>query len=130
MAVAAVRATLPGPVPRPVVAGKVVQKDVPIYLDGLGTVQAFNTVTNRARVDGQLQQIVAVATHGIDSDEFTLDSSAGKEFISAKGSVVLRNRDRIGSSEQAYICWFTSRRIRTDPIIPASGSPAMGARSC
>jgi multidrug efflux system membrane fusion protein len=32
-------------------------KDVPIYLEGLGTVQAFYTVTVTARVDGQLQQI-------------------------------------------------------------------------
>src|SRR4029077_12618110 len=40
----------------PVVAtlGTVQQKDFPLYLDGLGTVQAFNTVTVRSRVDGQL----------------------------------------------------------------------------
>jgi len=44
--------------PVPVVAGKVEQKDMPIYLDGLGTVQAFNTVTVHTRVDGQLQQVV------------------------------------------------------------------------
>src|SRR5947199_8892301 len=43
--------------PVPVVAGTVNQKDVPIYLDGLGTVQAFNTVTVRVRVDGQVQKI-------------------------------------------------------------------------
>jgi multidrug efflux system membrane fusion protein len=30
---------------------------MPIYLDGLGTVQAFNTVTVRTRVDGELTQI-------------------------------------------------------------------------
>jgi len=42
----------------PVVAGKAEQKDVPIYLDGLGTVQAFNTVTVHTRVDGQLQQVL------------------------------------------------------------------------
>ena len=42
----------------PVVAGKVEQKDVPLYLDGLGTVQAFNTVTVRARVDGNLTQVL------------------------------------------------------------------------
>jgi multidrug efflux system membrane fusion protein len=41
----------------PVVAGKVEQKDMPIYLDGLGTVQAFNTVTVHSRVDGALVQV-------------------------------------------------------------------------
>jgi membrane fusion protein, multidrug efflux system len=42
----------------PVVAGKVEQKDVPIYLDGLGTVQAFNTVTVHTRVDGALDKVL------------------------------------------------------------------------
>jgi len=41
----------------PVVDGTVMQKDVPIYLEGLGTVQAFNTVTIRSRVDGQLLKV-------------------------------------------------------------------------
>src|ERR1700760_305510 len=36
---------------------KVKRADVPIYLDGLGTIQAFNTVTVTARVDGELQKI-------------------------------------------------------------------------
>jgi multidrug efflux system membrane fusion protein len=35
----------------------VTQADVPIYLQGLGTVQAFYTVTVTARVDGELQKI-------------------------------------------------------------------------
>jgi multidrug efflux system membrane fusion protein len=42
----------------PVVAGQVEQKDVPIYLEGLGTVQAFNTVTVHTRVDGQLDKVL------------------------------------------------------------------------
>jgi membrane fusion protein, multidrug efflux system len=33
------------------------RSDVPIYLDGLGTVQAFYTVTVTARVDGELQKV-------------------------------------------------------------------------
>jgi membrane fusion protein, multidrug efflux system len=41
----------------PVVVGTVAQKDVPIYLTGIGTVQAFNTVTVRARVDGEVTKI-------------------------------------------------------------------------
>jgi multidrug efflux system membrane fusion protein len=35
----------------------VTQADVPIYLEGLGTVQAFYTVTVTARVDGELQRL-------------------------------------------------------------------------
>ena len=46
--------------PVPVVAGKVTEKDVPIYLDGLGTVQAFNTVTVHSRVDGELKKVAFV----------------------------------------------------------------------
>jgi len=49
-----------GPPPVPVVAGTAAQKDVPIYLDGLGTVQAFNTVTVHVQVDGQLQKVAFV----------------------------------------------------------------------
>lgn len=38
----------------PVLVATAQQKDVPIYLDGLGTVQAFNTVTIKPMVDGPL----------------------------------------------------------------------------
>jgi len=31
--------------------------DVPVYLDGLGTVQAFNTATVKTRVDGEIQRV-------------------------------------------------------------------------
>jgi membrane fusion protein, multidrug efflux system len=40
--------------PIPVLVATGEQKDVPLYLDGLGTVQAYNTVTVRAMVDGPL----------------------------------------------------------------------------
>ncbi len=40
-----------------VVAGKVRQHDTPIYLNGIGTVFAFNTVTVRSQIDGTLQSI-------------------------------------------------------------------------
>ena len=46
--------------PVPVVTGHARQKDVPIYLDGLGTVQAFNTVTVHTRVDGQLVKVAFI----------------------------------------------------------------------
>jgi multidrug efflux system membrane fusion protein len=45
------------PAPIAVDMAEVSQADVPIYLEGLGTVQAFYTVTVTARVDGELQKI-------------------------------------------------------------------------
>src|SRR5689334_529733 len=42
----------------PVVATAVQKRDVPIYLDGLGNVTAFKTVTVRSQVDGRLDQVL------------------------------------------------------------------------
>jgi multidrug efflux system membrane fusion protein len=46
-----------GPPPVPVTVASVEKADFPVYLNGLGTVQGFNTVTVRTRVDGQINQI-------------------------------------------------------------------------
>ena len=43
--------------PVPVMAAVAARQDVPILLDAIGTVQAFNTITVRAQVDGQLIEI-------------------------------------------------------------------------
>ncbi len=41
----------------PITAGQVSVRDVPLYISGVGTVQAYNTVTIQARVDGQLETV-------------------------------------------------------------------------
>jgi membrane fusion protein, multidrug efflux system len=43
--------------PLPVTAALVEARDFPVYRIGLGTVQAFNTVTIKVRVDGEIQKI-------------------------------------------------------------------------
>jgi multidrug efflux system membrane fusion protein len=45
------------PVPVPVLAATPQVEDVPVYLDGVGTVRALNTVTVRAQVDGKLTTV-------------------------------------------------------------------------
>jgi multidrug efflux system membrane fusion protein len=42
----------------PVQVASVIRSDIPVYLTGLGTVTAFNTVTVHSRVDGELQQVL------------------------------------------------------------------------
>lgn len=41
----------------PVAVAAVSQQDMPVYLDGLGSVQAFNTVTLKTRIDGEVTQV-------------------------------------------------------------------------
>jgi len=51
---AAAQAPAPG---IPVTAGTVAAQDVPVFLLGIGTVQAYNSVSIKSRVDGQIVQI-------------------------------------------------------------------------
>jgi multidrug efflux system membrane fusion protein len=44
--------------PVPVTVSAAETADVPIYLSGIGTVQAYNTVQVKSRVDGQIAQVV------------------------------------------------------------------------
>jgi multidrug efflux system membrane fusion protein len=53
----AARRAAGGP-PVPVSAATATRQDIPVWLDGLGTVQALATITIRAQVDGQLTEIL------------------------------------------------------------------------
>ncbi len=61
-----VRATPPAV---PVLATAAQRQDVQLYLSGLGTVQAFNTVTVKARVDGQLDKIAFVEGQDVQAGD-------------------------------------------------------------
>jgi membrane fusion protein, multidrug efflux system len=54
--IAAAASSAPSPA-IPVSVATAQRRDVPIYLSGLGTVQAFNTVTVKTRVDGELIKV-------------------------------------------------------------------------
>src|SRR5579862_4617336 len=41
----------------PVVVATVARQNLPLYLDGLGSVSAFYTVTLKSRVDGQMMEV-------------------------------------------------------------------------
>jgi multidrug efflux system membrane fusion protein len=47
----------PAAIPVPVSAAPAERRDVPIYLTGIGTVQAYNSVLVKSRVDGQIVKI-------------------------------------------------------------------------
>ena len=53
----------------PVGVAPVQRRDVPVYLHGLGTVQAFNSVTVRARVDGTLMRFAVTEGQEVKQNE-------------------------------------------------------------
>ena len=53
----------------PITPGKVKEREVSIYFDGLGTVQAYNTVTVKSRVDGQLVQVAFTEGQDVHSND-------------------------------------------------------------
>lgn len=55
--------------PVPVAIGTVERRDVPIHLDGLGSVVAFNTVTVRPQVGGQLVSIAFEEGQEVDKGD-------------------------------------------------------------
>ncbi|GJE45295.1 efflux RND transporter periplasmic adaptor subunit [Methylobacterium soli] len=58
------------PIPAvPVVASDVVSRDVPIYLDGVGTVIAFNNVVVRSQITGQLTKITFVQGQSVKAGD-------------------------------------------------------------
>jgi multidrug efflux system membrane fusion protein len=75
----------------PVSLARVVQKNVPIYLDGLGTVQAYNTVTVRAQVSGELKKIAYVEGQDVHAGDLLAEidpapfQTALEQAIAKKG---------------------------------------------
>ena len=105
------------PVPAQVATAK--REDVPVYLTGLGTVQAFNTVTVRARVDGELQQVLFTEGQLVKKgDLLAVDRSASVPGGARPGRRQGRSRTRPISPTRSS-CW-TGMRSSGQAISPAS----------
>lgn len=61
----------------PVIPGKVTQQEVSLYYDGLGTVQAFNTVAVKARVDGQLVKVLFTEGQDVHTNDLLAEIDPG-----------------------------------------------------
>ena len=91
---ASVTAATPPPAPPavPVVAGTVASGDVPIYLRGVGTVIAYNTVVVRSQIQGQLTKITFTEGQTVKSGD-TLAEIDPRPY-QAQLDQMTANRDR------------------------------------
>jgi len=128
----------------PVTVGKAVKRDLQTYLEGLGTVQAYNTVSIRPQVDGQLVNgsatgdgpvdacfnairevfahdatlklfSVGAVTDGTDAQaRVTVRLEEGGKMVDGQGS----DTDTIVASARAYVHALNKllvKRVRTEP---------------
>jgi multidrug efflux system membrane fusion protein len=82
----------PVPPPVPIVAGTVAQHDVPIYLTGVGTVVAYNTVVVRSQIQGQLVSINFTEGQGVHAGD--LLAQIDPRPYQAQIDQLTANRDR------------------------------------
>ncbi len=96
----------PPPAPVPVLAGKAVQKTMPLVVEAIGTVEASNSVTVYSRVMGQL-----VKTHFREGQDvkrgdllFTIDPATYKEK--------LRNAEAKLAQDMAQLAYYEAEAKR------------------
>src|ERR1700740_2935369 len=85
------RGGLGGPVP--VVAGVVQKRDVPIYLDGIGTVQAYNTVTVHPQVSGTLTKVAFREGQDVKKGDLIAVIDPRPYQAALDGAVAKKNQD-------------------------------------
>ncbi len=64
-----IAATPSGPPIIPVTAGTAEARDMPIYVRGIGTVQAYNTIAIKSRVDGQIVKVDFTEGQEVNADD-------------------------------------------------------------
>jgi membrane fusion protein, multidrug efflux system len=95
--------------PVPIIAATVERRDVPVFLDGLGSVVAYRTVTVRSQVDGRLDQVLfqegLVVKKGqvlaqIDPRPFRIQLQTAEGALARDKAQLLNAKLNVGRDEQ------------------------------
>ncbi|PYR41903.1 MAG: efflux RND transporter periplasmic adaptor subunit [Acidobacteria bacterium] len=87
--------------PAPVVTAKVSQKDVPVDLAAIGNVEAYATISVRAQVTGQLQEIAFQEGDGVRKGQqlFALDRRPFEATLAQADANVTRDKALLAQAE-------------------------------
>ena len=106
-------AARPGPPPAPpavpVVAGKATAQNVPVFVRGLGTVQAFQTVTVRTRVDGQITKVLFTEGQEVKAGDplFQIDSRPFQAALEQAQAQKTRDEAQLKGAQLGKYCRVT-----------------------
>ena len=79
--------------PVPVVAGVVRKRDVPIYLDGIGTVQAYNTATVHPQISGALTTVAFQEGQDVKKGDLLAVIDPRPNQAQLDGAIAKKNQD-------------------------------------
>jgi multidrug efflux system membrane fusion protein len=82
------------PVPVPVVAAAVDRHDVPIYLRGVGTVIAYNTVQIHSQITGQLIRIAFIEGQSVKAGDLLAEIDPSPYIAQLDQMIATRERDQ------------------------------------
>jgi multidrug efflux system membrane fusion protein len=91
---AAPSASQAGPKPVPVKVSTVRIEDVPISISGIGTVQAYNTVNVRSKVDGEIVQVLYQEGQAVKRDDVLIRIDPRSLQAQLDQQIALREKDR------------------------------------
>jgi len=88
--------------PVPVLLTAVGQRDVPLYLEGLGTVTAYNTVTLRTRIEGRLDRVLFTEGQTVHAGDVVaqLDPRPFQIQVRQADAVVARDRALVATNQR------------------------------
>ena len=100
----------------PVIVSPVGQRDMPVYLEGLGSVVAFNTVTVRSRVDGQLVNVAFVEGQEVRQGDLLaqIDPRPFEVQVRQADATVARDRAQLS---QAQLTKSRNEALRQENLI-------------
>jgi multidrug efflux system membrane fusion protein len=78
----------------PVATDKVRRQDIPVYLDGLGKVQALNTVTIRAQIDGKIMEVTFREGQNVQAGNLLLQIDSRPYQAALDQAIAKQNQDQ------------------------------------
>lgn len=111
----------PGPPTVPVTVAAVAQGDVPIELDALGRVQAFNTITVRTQVAGQIQKLAFEEGQPVQAGQLIaqIDPRPLQATVAQDQAALARDRANLANAEadlRRYIPLATKGLVSTQQV--------------
>ena len=86
----------------PVIAALSRQGDMPVYLNGLGSVTAFNTVTVRSRVDGEIIKIAFTEGQLVKKDDLLVEIDPRPFQVMLEAAEAQKAKDQAQLAKREY----------------------------